>query len=126
MLGHRPAAFRAGQRRAAEGVDLAGHALALAVHHQQNQPPAEGHGLAVWATNTVPQLINAPRFDRGWCVEGKPTDNIVVWLDDQTDMFSQRQRAVSRRQQTSRRAPITSFSMIQLAPDSGNAAGKCH
>jgi hypothetical protein len=50
--------------------------------------------LSVWATNTVPQLINAPRFDRGWCVEGKPTDNIVVWLDDQTDMFSQRQRAV--------------------------------
>lgn len=62
--------------------------------------------LAVWATTTVPEWINAPRFDREWCLEGKPADNIVVWLDDQTDMFSQRQgRAVHERYQSLYTAP---------------------
>jgi hypothetical protein len=46
--------------------------------------------VALAARVHIPGIIDAPRFDRDWCVEGKPADDIVVLFGDQTDRYSPR------------------------------------
>src|SRR5258707_1333834 len=49
-----------------------------------------GGPVAYGAMSYVRTIIDAPRFDQNWCVEGKAASDIVVFLPDQTDAYSPR------------------------------------